>query len=494
MQLIAPVGGKEWVSHFLSSPNLLRAVIYSVGRVKSSLLFFSFASHQAELKHRFWLINSALTLHREWVTSPSNRVVMQNIRYSSIYRGEPSKDFYMWFCGFTDGEGCFHIAPTGDKYFVFKFIIDLHVDDSPALEFIHKTLGLGKVITTDKGRKSRFIVQSQKEIMEIIKIFSLYPLQSIKFINFIKFKEAFELYVSYNSTNSREDLNQKINEFRSSMNRGITNYLMPEGKIYQITPHWLLGFIEGEASFAVIKTKLRLVFNIAQSGVDSALLEAIRDYFHSFKGVNQGRYADNLVANISIYTLPPLASPEVRITKPEGKLYIYNLDFFNDHLIPWLDSLTWHTKKEKDYQDFKSILKLKSMGLHHTEEGVRVINLILSQMNSRRLSTNDLKIVDRALLYTQIEKLLKGPSNYVKKEDGRVYIISLNKYHTGGTRKPLILTLKDSNGCVISTFSSRSECAKFLGVSDKTVTIRMQKGEVFLFKGQCVSLSKGVQD
>ena len=134
------------------------------------------------------------------------------------------------------------------------------------------------------------------------------------------------------------------------------------------------------------------------------------------------------------------------------------------------------------------------MGLHHTEEGVRVINLILSQMNSRRLSTNDLKIVDRALLYTQIEKLLKGPSNYENKEDGRVYIISLNKFHTGGTRKPLILTLKDSNGCVISTFSTRSECAKFIGVSDKTVTIRMQKGEVFLFKGQCVSLSKGVQD
>ena len=102
----------------------------------------------------------------------------------------------------------------------------------------------------------------------------------------------------------------------------------------------MLGFIEGEASFAVIKTKLRLVFNIAQSGVDSALLEAIRDYFHSFKGVNQGRYADNLVANISIYIQPPLANPEVRITKPEGKLYIYNLYFFNDHLIPWLDSLT----------------------------------------------------------------------------------------------------------------------------------------------------------
>jgi LAGLIDADG endonuclease len=330
--------------------------------------------------------------------------------------------------------------------------------------------------------------------MEIIKIFSLYPLQSIKFLNFIKFKEAFELYISSSGADGREDLYQKINEYRSSMNRGITDYLMPEGKVYQITPHWLLGFIEGEASFAVIKTKLRLVFNIAQSGVDYALLEAIRDYFHSFKGVNLGRYADNLVAIISIYNKPPLANPEVKINKPEGKLYIYNLDFFKDHLIPLLDSLTWHTKKAKDYQDFKSILKLKSMGLHHSEEGVRVINLILSQMNSKRLSTNDLDRVERALLNTQIEKLLNGPSNFEIKEDGRVYIISLNKYLTGGTRKPLLLTLKDPNGSVISTFRTRSECAKFLGVSANTVTSRMQEGKVFLFKGQCVSLSKGVQD
>jgi LAGLIDADG endonuclease len=88
-------------------------------------------------------------------------VVKRNIRYYSTYSGEPSKDFYMWFCGFTDGEGCFHISSTGDKYFVFKFIIDLHVDDLPALEFIHKTLGLGKVFTTNKGKMSRFIVQSQ---------------------------------------------------------------------------------------------------------------------------------------------------------------------------------------------------------------------------------------------------------------------------------------------------------------------------------------------
>ena len=80
------------------------------------------------------------------------------------------------------------------------------------------------------------------------------------------------------------------------------------------------------------------------------------------------------------------------------------------------------------------------MGLHHSEEGVRVINLILSQMNSKRLSTNDLDRVERALLNTQIEKLLNGPSNFEIKEDGRVYIISLNKYLTGeGQENPFFL-------------------------------------------------------
>lgn len=113
-------------------------------------------------------------------------------------------------------------------------------------------------------------------------------------------------------------------------------------------------------------------------------------------------------------------------------------------------------------------------------------------MNSKRLSTNDLDRVDRALLNTQIEKLLNGPSNFEIKEDGRVYIISLNKYLTGGIRKPLLLTLKDSNGSVISTFSTRGECAKFLGVSAKIVTARVQGEKAFLFKGQWVSLFKGV--
>jgi hypothetical protein len=48
----------------------------------------------------------------------------------------PQLSFIEWFRGFTDAEGCFLIAKTGNS-FAFRFIIKLHKDDlkAPALKF-----------------------------------------------------------------------------------------------------------------------------------------------------------------------------------------------------------------------------------------------------------------------------------------------------------------------------------------------------------------------
>lgn len=396
-----------------------------------------------------------------------------------------SKEFYTWLSGFTDAEGCFFISRTGGKikrYYLFQYIIYLHTDDTPVLKFIQKTLGLGKVTSMKGGRMSRLIIQSQKEVEEIIKIFSNYTLQSSKLLNFLEFKKAFELY--NNHSEKTEELFKKIEIIKSRMNRKRTNYRMPKGHEYHITPNWLLGFTEGEGSFLVIKTKLRLTFKLGQSGVDLPLMKAIRVYFNSFKGVDKkGYYADSLVVVLTSTKPTDTKKSEVNFT-------ITNLDFIQYHLIPFFDSLIWHSKKQNDYKDFKAILNLKSKGLHHTKEGFKLINLILSQNNSRRLSTSNIPKVNRTLLYDKIEKLLKGPSNFEIKQDGRVYIISLNKYVTGGKRKPISIILKDEYKSVINTFKTRGECAKFLAVSPRTVTNRLRIVKPFLFKGQLVSLEK----
>jgi hypothetical protein len=71
------------------------------------------------------------------------------------------------------------------------------------------------------------------------------------------------------------------------------------------------------------------------------------------------------------------------------------------------------------------VLKLKELGYHYTEEGLKLMSIINNQMNSRRLSTNTVGkeaelVVDRKFLDVEIDKLLRAPSNFEIKENGRI--------------------------------------------------------------------------
>ena len=74
---------------------------------------------------------------------------------------------------------------TLEKYsssFLFSFEMCLHKDDGEMLDFIKKTLGVGKVYTY--GKVSKFCVTQQKEVKKIVEIFSYYPLNYTKHLNF----------------------------------------------------------------------------------------------------------------------------------------------------------------------------------------------------------------------------------------------------------------------------------------------------------------------
>ena len=76
--------------------------------------------------------------------------------------------------------------------------------------------------------------------------------------------------------------------------------------------------------------------------------------------------------------------------------------------------MVWYSKKELDYIDWKTVLNLRDLGHHYTEEGFELISLIFNQMNNRRLSTNPNKdtVLDRKLLEIKINRLLNSPSNF----------------------------------------------------------------------------------
>ena len=101
------------------------------------------------------------------------------------------------------------------------------------------------------------------------------------------------------------------------------------------------------------------------------------------------------------------------------------------------------------------MLKLKELGQHYTELGCETIELILSQMNIRRSSTNPDRdsIVKREVLQEKIDKLLNSPSNLERKEDGRMFIISQNKYLNEGAKAVQLIDNKGKRSEGASAFT-----------------------------------------
>lgn len=421
-----------------------------------------------------WTTMHSYTFHKNKPLF-SNKLSLRRYSTTSEVRGE---NFYEWFCGLSDGEGSFYIKSTGSRTFSFRFQIGLHKDDLEMLKFIQKTLGMGRIFTYRS--KSYFDVTKQQDVAKIIDIFSNYPLNTQKHWNFLDFKKAYELYVNKERT---LELISEINTLKKGMNTNRSYFGTSESRKFRITPYWVLGFIEGEGSFHIISKDYYPRFSIGQSAKDLALMEELKNFFNSLEGElrrAKGRsHHQKDVAHLSINNETDMVI-----------LAINQGDFLTNVFIPYFDNLTWHSKKEKDFQDWKAILKIRNLGLHYTEKGLEVIKLILSQMNDNRLSSKSRSTpgIDRALLQIEIEKLLKEGSNFEEKEDGRIFIKSLNRYLPPAK---IGVVVKDKDGVVLNTFVSLSDCAQFFGVSRSTVSRRLRKSEPLLVNGKLIYISKG---
>lgn len=367
-----------------------------------------------------------------------------------------------WFRGFTDAEGSFYISlqnPTGFR-FSFVFSINLHIDDIKSLEYIQQYLQMGNIV--QKGTMAQLKISKQEDIKKIIEIFSTTPLNSIKQLNFLAFKKAFDLYT--NTKDKDLQLKQQIMGIKSSMNTHRTDYSL-SGHKFHITPYWLLGMIEGDGSFYVLfrdRDSISLKFDISQSDLDSALLVEIKNFLNNLAASKN--LAKNERTYLDKHDFTSLSDKNLKVTHT---LFIGNV------LIPFLDDLTFITRKGLDYYYWKTVFKLKEKGVHHIPEGREVIDLIFSQMNERRYSTykGDKKSVDLGLLQTKIDEFLQGPSNYISKE-GRTWIISLKKFlsSTAATGVEMI----DQTGSIIKSWRTVTECAEDLNLSRGGVQKRIK--------------------
>lgn len=407
--------------------------------------------------------------------------------------------FFEWFVGLTDGEGLFIISIVNKgSSCSFKFEIGLHKDDINMLYYIQKELGLGRVATF--GNAAYFTISTKDEIALLLNIFAQYPLKSNKALNYLNFKQAFELY-----TNKGKilDVIEDIKILKNNMNSNRTDFEMSDYYLNHpivITPNWLLGFVEGEGSFFVLRrpssNSYSLVFGLTQSYTNLELMKAIRDYFNNLPSLS-----DSLIEGVQIKGWRSQEKPvfahiyvENKSNKTNNKqsdmviLNITRSEYLSNVLIPLFDSMIWHSKKYLDFQDWKVIFSIKEKGLHYLSEGEELIGLILSQMNTKRLSTYNTKLVDREELNAGIEKLLAQPSNYEVKEDGRIWIISENKYY--GDKNSVGVILQDKDGNVISSFESLTACAKSLGQTRNLITRYMLKEQPLLIDNKLVYIKR----
>jgi len=363
-------------------------------------------------------------------------------------------NFYDWFRGFTDAEGCFQITHLRDNFWRFNFEIKLHIDDLKVLYFINNTLGIGKVYESEKS--CRFIVSKQSDIKKILDIFTNYPLISSKRLNLSTWGKAFKLYTD---ENTKVSTFSKIKTLKAEMNTNRTDFTcnLP----ININSYWLLGFVEGDGSWIVDKKNYGLIFSIAQSSKDLELMKAIKNYLNNLNS------EFNDIVSMGVYNEGSLSSM-VNLT-------VTKTDAISQVIIPLFFNMTWFSKKEMDFTDWTYILKIKELGLHHTEEGVRMINRIISQMNNNRLSTTPGPSVDRDLLLLDLKPMLEGGSNYEYKPEGQIVIKSSGKFLKSSSYRRVII--KDEIGNTLNEFESIKSCAAYLGVSHQTVLRRLRDGK-----------------
>jgi hypothetical protein len=102
-------------------------------------------------------------------------------------------------------------------------------------------------------------------------------------------------------------------------------------------------------------------FSIGQTESESKVLEAIRKFLLELPGsYKTNRKISNVVG---IYK-----DIGRKAAKPYGpfSLTVRNPDFFINVLIPFFDALLWHSKKELDYIDWRTVLRIKEEGKHFT--------------------------------------------------------------------------------------------------------------------------------
>lgn len=177
-------------------------------------------------------------------------------------------------------------------------------------------------------------------------------------------------------------------------------------------------------------------------------------------------------------TKPSGRKPSTKLlAKPSYCLLISDLYFIHNYFIPFLNNLTWLSKKQQDFKDWVLISKLVVKGLHLTKEGLAYILQIKSRMNNGRLSTNKDNPNYSNLPLPEINSINLKPL-YELTSEGTIKEISTSKLITNVK----YYKLTEVNNTANSIYLTPAELITFLGYTKSTVYLAIKQNKILMSK------------
>lgn len=355
------------------------------------------------------------------------------------------RSFIEWFVGFVDAEGNFNInlrnlLNNTYKNAQFTFQIGLHEDDEKVLEFIMSTLKCGH-ISRSKGKVNYFVNDINSLLNIIIPIFDHYNLNSSKVYHYMLFRKAVSL--TKNKTHLLDENKLKIIKYQEEMKKMSNKWVPDYNNNINITKYWLAGFIDGDGTFSTHKYVPR--FKLENHIKELNLYYKIKEFLGSGNLAIVNRQKDDLHTTIVL---------EINTVKNLLDIII-PLMYDNNTLI--LKSL-----KSNDFLLWVKLVDIYYKGYHTLYEGKFILDIIKSNINKYRLTTNThLSVLDATNLEHLISKLYLIDSPYEIKQ-GLRYYRGTNKLVSESRE----ITVIDINNKSI-VYKSISECSEELKISRK---------------------------
>lgn len=311
-----------------------------------------------------------------------------------------------WVSGFVDGEGSFNITRVKNTY-QFEFKITQHYASIHTLVAIQLFFKVGSVVINDsKANTMKYHITKVTDLVNvIIPFFDMFPLRTSKNLNYQAFKKAVLLVANRNSyhTSWPQALLSEIANIKASMNRARSLKEKLEASLLYntlnnpINSSWLLGFIDGEGSFAFNlhqgakgNQAFRVNMNISQNSYDRSVLIAIANYFNLDGYVYPKLPFDLNFDTISKFNDLIIANP----TRFAKSSFILNYNTPNlaleNILIPLVKEHGLATIKQQDFNDWLILLNLLIEYNHRKASGSSLQNC-LDQMNTVRNNMNSLR-------------------------------------------------------------------------------------------------------